>query len=282
MPATVARAASLTVERPIAVANPPLGSPLPVAERVTAGVAKTNGHHRDAVSLPITYPPSGKQEQLVLQNALPRRRPLKNQVQRDRLGRLVLLSAGGMLVLLLLFYLISSAIGWLQRGIQGNALSSLEGEQPLVSLGKPPIPIPTSNQPQPVAAMGVLSEATGRQVIQTWLNIKSKVLGENYEIDQLANILTDNALSRWQKTAQENRAETTYWKYKHNIGQVSVKPNKDKPDQAIVEAQVQEEAQFYQNGRLKQSESFNDNLSVQYDLIRKEGQWRIRDMRILR
>ncbi len=282
IPATVARAASLTVERPIAVPTPPLGSSLPVAERVTAGVAKTNGKHRDAVSLPITYPPSGKQEQLIPQNALPRRRPLKNQVQRDRLVRLVLLSAGGMLVLLLLFYLISSAIGWLQRGIQGNTLSSLEGEQPLVSLGKPPVPIPTGNQPQPVVATGVLSEATGRQVIETWLNIKSKVLGENYEIDQLANILTDNALSRWQKTGQENRAETTYWKYKHNIGQVSIKPNKDKPDQAIVEAQVQEEAQFYQNGRLKQSESFNDNLSVQYDLIRKEGQWRIRDMRILR
>ena len=284
-PATVARAASLTVERPITIPTPPLENSLPVAERVTNGVAKvakTNGLHQDAVALPITYPPSSKQEQLVPQGSLPRRRLLKNQARRDRLWRLVLLSAGSMLVLLLLFYLISSAIGWLQRGIQGNSLPSLDGEQPLVSLAQPPIPLPTNNQPQSVAAAGALSEATGREVVQAWLNIKSKVLGENYEIDQLANILTDNALARWQKTAQDNRAETTYWKYKHNIGQVSVKSNKDKPDQAIVEAQVQEEAQFYQNGRLKQSESFNDNLLVQYNLIREEGQWRIRDMRLLR
>ncbi len=281
--ATVARAASLTVERPAPVINPPLGSPLPVAERVSGVAPKNNGQRREAVSLPITYPPSGKQEQLVPQSPLPRRRLLKNQARRDRLWRIVLLSGGSLLVLLLLFYLMSSAIGWLQRGIQGApALSSLEGEQPLVSLAQPPVPIPTSNQPQAVAATSVLSEATGKQVIQSWLTVKSKALGENYELDQLASVLTDNALARWQKTAQENRAETTYWKYKHNIGQVSIKSNKDKPDQALAEAQVQEEAQFYQNGQLKQSQSFNDNLLVQYDLVRKEGQWRIRDMRILR
>lgn len=281
--ATVARAASLTVERPVPIINPPIGNALPVAERVTAVAPQTNNQRREGVSLPITYPPSGKQEQLVPQSPLPRRRLLKNQARRDRLGRVVLLSGGSLLVLLLLFYLVSSAIGWLQKGIQGApALSSLEGEQPLVSLAQPPVPIPTGNQPQAVSATGVLSEATGKQVIQTWLTVKSKALGENYELDQLASALTDNALARWQKTAQENRAETTYWKYKHNIGQVSVKSNKDKPDQALVEAQVQEEAQFFQNGQLKQSQSFNDNLLVQYDLVRKEGQWRIRDMRILR
>jgi hypothetical protein len=278
--ATVARAASLTVERPAPVINPPIANALPVAERVTAN---TNGQRREAVSLPITYPPSGKQEQIVPQSSLPRRRLLKNQARRDRLWRLVLLSGGSLLVLLLMFYLVSSAIGWLQRGIQGApALSSLEGEQAFVSLAQPPVPIPTGNQPQGLAVAGALSEATGKQVVQSWLTVKAKALGENYELDQLASILTDNALSRWQKTAQENRAETTYWKYKHNIGQVSIKSNKDKPDQALVEAQVQEEAQFFQNGQLKQSQSFNDNLLVQYDLVRKEGQWRIRDMRILR
>jgi len=286
---TVARAASLTLEKPLVVANPPLPNNLPVAERVTAIASKTsgqNGQIREAVSLPITYPPAGKQEQIIPPNPLPRRRQPKNQAKRDRFWRLILLSTGSLLVLLLLFHLITSAIGWLQKGFQGSALPSLEGEQPLVALSQPPVPIPTPNQtpnqPKPVAATGVLSEATGREVLETWLNIKSKVLGEDYEIDQLANILTDGSLARWQKTAQDNRAETTYWKYKHNIGQVTVKANKDKPEQAQIEAQVQEEAQFFQNGRLNQSESFNDNLLVRYDLVLKEGQWRIRDMRILR
>jgi hypothetical protein len=276
--ATVARAASLTVEKPLVMTN---GS-LPVAERVTAVATKPQGHRREAVSLPITYPPVNHQEQIVpVSSPLPRRRILKNQARRDRLWRLVLFSAGGLLVLLLLFYLIASAIAWLQRGIQGNVPPSLENEQPLVSLSQPPVPMPTGTLAKSIPAAG-LSEATSRQVVENWLNIKAKALGENYEVEQLANILSDNALSRWQKTAQDNRTETTYWKYKHNIGQVTVKPTKDKPEQAVIEAQVQEEAQFYQNGRLNQAESFNDNLLVRYDLVRKEGQWRIRDMRILR
>jgi hypothetical protein len=281
------RTASLTVEKPLVVAGLTNGMtgnsaapPLPVAERVTTPPGRVQGQRPDSVALPIAYPPASKQEKLVAppQPAIPRRRFLKNQAKHDRLWRIIFFSAGSLLVLLLFFYLVAGLIGWLQKGTQATPVMTLEGEQPLVSLSEPPVPLPTG---QPLPA-GVLTEATGRQVIQNWLGIKSKALGANYEIDQLANILTDNALTRWQRTAQANRADTTYWQYKHNLGQLSVKSDPAKPNEGAIEVQVREEAQFFQNGRLNQAESFDDNLLVRYDLVRQEGQWRIRDMRILR
>lgn len=288
------RTASLTVEKPLAVAangvtnglanNGTNGTsstpPLPVAERVAAMATpgKIQGSRLESVALPVAYPPASKQEKIVPQPTVPRRRFLKNQAKHDRLWRLIFFSAGSLLVLLLFFYLVAGLIGWLQKGTQATPVTTLEGEQPLVSLNAPPVPLPTG---QPLPA-GTLTEASGRQVIQNWLGIKSKALGANYEIDQLANILTENALTRWQRTAQANRAETTYWQYKHNLGQLSVKSDPTKPNEGAIEVQVQEEAQFFQNGRLNQAESFDDNLLVRYDLVRQEGQWRIRDMRILR
>ncbi len=289
----VGRTASLTVEKPLTLATNGVTngstsngtsspSPLPVAERVAAMATpgKMPGQRSDSVALPVAYPPASKQEKIVPhpQPAVPRQRFLKNQAKHDRLWRLIFFSAGSLLVLLLFFYLVAGLIGWLQKGTQASPVTTLEGEQPLVSLSEPPVPLPTG---QPLPA-GVLTEATGRQVIQNWLNIKSKALGVNYEIDQLSNILTENALTRWQRMAQANRADTTYWQYKHNLGQLSVKSDPAKPNEGAIEVQVREEAQFFQNGRLNQAESFDDNLLVRYDLVRQEGQWRIRDMRILR
>ncbi|NJL89206.1 MAG: DUF4101 domain-containing protein [Coleofasciculaceae cyanobacterium SM2_1_6] len=281
------RTASLTIEKPLAVATNGVSNgisstpPLPVAERVAiAAPGKIQGQRLESVALPITYPPANKQEKFVPhpQPPVPRRRFLKNQAKHDRLWRLIFFSAGSLLVLLLFFYLVAGLIGWLQKGTQAAPVTTLEGEQPLVSLNEPPVPLPTG---QPIPA-GTLTEASGRQVIQNWLGIKSKALGANYEIDQLANILTENALTRWQRTAQANRADTTYWQYKHNLGQLSVKSDPTKPNEGAIEVQVREEAQFFQNGRLNQAESFDDNLLVRYELVRQEGQWRIRDMRILR
>ncbi len=224
----------------------------------------------------------------------PQPTPLKRRVRRqpnqqEKLLRLIIVGAGSLLVLWLLFSLIAGAIGMLQRSLQGSSQTSVDTEQPLVSINQPPVAIPVT-QPSPAVAAPAspatptnptINEAKGREIIDTWLKIKARALGENYEADQLNNILTDSALARWQRTVQDNRAETTYWKYNHKIGQVTIKPS-DQPNQGAIEAQVQEEAQFYQNGRLNQPQSYNDNLLVRYEVIRKENQWRIRDMRILR
>lgn len=201
----------------------------------------------------------------------------KSATKTQRLAILAIASVAGVAILGLVLV---NAFRWLQ-GIQGSSAPALEKEQPAVQLAQPPVSVPKPGS-QIIAPEGPLTEETAQQVVQTWLSTKSQALGSEHQVDQFQKILTDPALSSWQQRAETAKKENSHWQYKHTVKVNSVETKPDNPNLAKVDAAVNEEAEFYQAGQLNQGASYNENLRVRYDLVRKDGNWLIKDMTVVK
>jgi hypothetical protein len=169
------------------------------------------------------------------------------------------------------------AVGWVAGQLSSLGGPKLEEEQPLLYLDRPPIPIPDPNQ-NPLAIPGPINEAIATQVIQKWLSTKAAALGPNHAVDQLAGILVDPALARWQQWGAEAKQANTAYEYEHSVEVRSVEMDKDDPDQAKVEARVSEQERLSDGGR--QVSSSDNNYVIRYDLVRQQGEWRIKDWKV--
>ncbi len=198
-----------------------------------------------------------------------------------KVKRLVLLTVGSIVGAAILIGLAIATLSWLQKALQGFSDPALEGEQPLVQLAQPPIPIPEAGNPMS-APEGPLTQETAKQVIETWLSTKKSAFGSERQIGQLSQILAEPALSRSQQSARSNQQEGTYCQYNHNVAVNSVDINSANPDIARIDAAVKEAAQCYKEGQLNQAMSYDENLRVRYDVIRKEGRWFIQEMNVIR
>jgi len=202
----------------------------------------------------------------------------KSATKTRRLAFMAIASVAGVAIL---GFLLITILSWLQKSLQGFSTPALEGEQPLIQLAQPPVPVPSPGS-QIMAPEGPLTEETAQQVIQTWLSTKSLALGSEHQIDQFPKILTDPVLSSWQQRAETAKKENSYWQYKHSVKVNSVDTKAANPDQARVDAAVNEVAEFFQDGQLNQGASYNENLRVRYDLVRKDGRWLIKEMTVVR
>ena len=200
------------------------------------------------------------------------------KLKRLKAGRLILLAAAGLLGLGILATLV---IAGLKKVFHNSPAPALQAEQPLVQLDRPPLPIPPPDT-KITAPDGPLTEETAKELIETWLSSKAQALGENHQVEQLEQILAEPALSRWTKRAVAGKNNNSYGQYKHNVEVKSVKTSDNNPDQGSVDAAVSEVAQFYKDGKLNQSASYDDNLVVRYNLVRKDNQWRIQEMKVLK
>ncbi len=193
-------------------------------------------------------------------------------------AQLILLVAAGLVGIVILGLLVSQAYRWFR---QSAPASSLQGEQPLVQLAQPPVAIPAPNT-APLVAAGVLNQETAEEVVQNWLTTKAEALGSDHAVNKLEQILVPPALSQWQEVAQKDKTDGQYRQYKHNLKVESVNTSPASPDKASVEATVNEAAEVYQDSQLKKASSYDEKLRVRYDLVRKDGQWRIKDMTVVK
>ncbi len=195
-----------------------------------------------------------------------------------KVGRLVLLTIAGIVGLGILGLVLIKTLSWLQKSLSGPVL---EGEQPLVQLAQPPVRIPQADD-KLLAPEGPLTEETAQQVIQTWLSTKSLALGQDHQVAQLEEILVEPTLSAWRQRAGTAKQDNSYWQYDHEVKVNDVETSEANSDQARVDAAVKEVARFYEGGQLDEASSYDENLRVQYDLVRKDGRWFIRDMAVVR
>jgi len=200
-------------------------------------------------------------------------------VLKAKKTRLILLAVGGVLGIVVLVFLVSQTYAWLKQTLFPAA--SLQGEQPLVQLNQPPLPIPSPDS-ELLADQEQLNQEMAENVIQTWLSTKTAAFGSNHAVDKLEQILVEPALSQWQQLVEKDKANNRYRQYKHSLKVDSVQTSAAAPDQAQVEATVNEVAQVYTDGQMNKGASYDDNLRVRYDLVRQESQWRIREMTVLR
>ncbi|MEQ8752489.1 MAG: IMS domain-containing protein [Coleofasciculus sp. G1-WW12-02] len=249
-----------------ALKSPPSGRPSKVrSEAEATRVRPGSGISTPSAEGHLDQSPPGRLQQL------PERR---KATQKNR--RSILLVIAGLVGVGLLGWLV---IALIQNIRQSFSAPALEGEQPMVELAQPPIPIPEPGS-QLMAPGGPLTQDTAQQVIQTWLSTKSQAFGPDYQIDRLDQILSTPVLSVWRRRAQTNQQRNIYAQYNHQVKVTSVQTNPANSDQAKVEAAVKEEARFYQDGEITQGLSYNENLQVQYELVRQDGQWFIKDMAV--
>jgi hypothetical protein len=191
-------------------------------------------------------------------------------------------SSGVVLILLGLGLIAAGLLGFfMMRRFSEKPL--LKGEQAMVRLDRPVVEIPSpSANTSAAVTVGELNSEAAQQVIQNWLTAKAAAMGPEHAVENLNQALAGTALSQWQKRAEEASRDGWYWQYKHNLLKVdAVNVSEVNPDQAKVEAEVSEDAQFYESNQLRQDLSYSETIRVQYDLIRQDGQWKIQAMTVL-
>ncbi|OLP19233.1 hypothetical protein BST81_05575 [Leptolyngbya sp. 'hensonii'] len=169
---------------------------------------------------------------------------------------------------------------YLTQGNSESALPDLQKDQPMVGLNRPLIEIP---EPDTRAIWkGPLDKKSAELIIQAWLNAKAIALGPNHDGSKLKEVLTDPVLSKFQKLSEESKREDWYRQYKYRLSVDAVKVNQANPESAEVEASVNETAELFEGGVLNQAASADWDLKVRYELVRRNGEWRIRDIVVLR
>lgn len=210
---------------------------------------------------------------------LPPRRPGGGARRSPKIGPLLLLVAIALLVLGGTGWAITRVVSWL--GSRDQAASSGANAEPLlVQLDRPILEFPPELNVGS-ESQGALNSEMAKAVINSWLAAKSLALSEEHSRDRLAQILVNPALAEWDQRAIAAERDGWHWKYQHELSVESVQVSPDNPNQASVEAQVREKADFYEQGTLNTASSYDDNLRVRYDLVRQEGEWRIQDMVVL-
>lgn len=205
------------------------------------------------------FPPASRLERQ------PRRRLLLPG--SPRWGRLSLVSLATLGILGLLGFGAMRTAG----GLAGPRISGRPLE---ISLVEPAIEIPTA--PTADQQIGVKDIAKG--VIEEWLAVKRAALGKDHQSDRLADILVQPLLTQWQRRATAAVQENWYWDYQHSLTVESVSPDDPTADQLQVTATVQEQARLFEYEVENTSASYNDNLTMRYDLVRQEGKWYIQNM----
>lgn len=197
--------------------------------------------------------------------------------QTAKVRRLVLLAIVGLVGLLVLGWMVTKTLSWLQKG----SAPALEGTQPRISLDKPPIPIPEEGSKM-LTPEGPMTEESAQQLVQNWLSVKASALGSEHQVAQLEQVLVEPVLSSWRGRAESTKRDNSYWQYEHAVKVNSVDTSPANPERARVDAAVKENAKLYKGGQLDRASSYDENLRVRYELMRKNGRWFIQNMAVVK
>jgi hypothetical protein len=123
------------------------------------------------------------------------------------------------------------------------------------------------------------AETIASDTLKAWFEAKAAAFGTEHEIDQLRQILTEPALSLWVKLANEAKDDNRYGEYQHALEILSVEPDDPQATALVVTAKVGETANFYRAGVRDQEASYDDQLEMRYDLVRRDDRWLIKSFR---
>lgn len=158
----------------------------------------------------------------------------------------------------------------------GNVLGGPRLQKPTLNLnlGAPPIAIPVP--PPPEAQIGVSDIAA--QVVDKWLGVKRQALSENHNVDILDTVLVPPALAQWQNRAQGAQRDNWHASYDHTLEILTVEPEDPSAEQLVATARVREVAEYYEFGIRNLSNSYDETLTMQYTLIRQNGDWFVEEI----
>ncbi len=177
--------------------------------------------------------------------------------------------------------LLATAIGREVPGAWGKIMAMLNPptSSPVVNNIKPK---PSSPPPTTTASSGLLTTDVAQATIKTWLSSKTKSLDLGYQTAQLKDILVDPALAKAIDRAKSAQGSGINLKYQHqNIAVSSITQANPLANVATIQARVDEKLQYYKDGQLDPSSSYSKQLVVEYDLVRQQDRWYVKDMHVV-
>lgn len=151
-----------------------------------------------------------------------------------------------------------------------------------ISLSQPLIELPPTNEEILDPNMGKLDQTTAIEIVNQWLNAKAIATGPEYNSDELTKILTEPQLSRWVVNSRDLRNKNAYKRYEHQVNVESVKIDPKNVNQGIITAKIGEKAQYYGNGALIPSLSYQEELLVKYELVKNGDRWLIKNIKVIK
>jgi ARC6-like, IMS domain/DnaJ domain len=201
--------------------------------------------------------------------------------RRANVPRILLVSAGAV-ISVWATTLLATAIGREVPGAWGKIMAMFNppASSPVV---KNPSTAHSSLKPSTkTASSGLLTTDIAEKTVKTWLSSKTKSLDLGYQTAQLKDILVDPALSKTIDRAKSAQGSSIHWKYQHqNIAISSITQANPLANVATIQARVDEKAQYYEGDRLDPGSSYSKQLVVEYNLIRQQDRWYIKDMHVV-
>lgn len=150
-----------------------------------------------------------------------------------------------------------------------------------ISITDPLIELPPTQEQIVNDNTGKLNQTTATQIINQWLSAKSLATGPEYNTSELTKILIQPQTSRWITNSRDLRNKNAYRRYEHQIKVESVQVNPQNETQGFIVAKIDEKSQYYRNGALIPSLSYQENLLVEYELIKENDRWLIKNIKII-
>jgi hypothetical protein len=198
----------------------------------------------------------------------------------DRPGRMALVVVGGVVVFGIAGWFVLRVYGAIASLFQDSG-PPIEAGLPAVQLDRPPIDIPDPQQvTAPPAATSVdLTPEAARDAIEGWLAAKSAAMGRDYAIAALDAVLVDPMLTRWRGQAREAQGEGVHWQYEHSLEVLEVIPEAAGNSGTAV-VRVNEKATKYRGETVLTADSYDSALQARYALVRQDGKWQVKDVRV--
>jgi hypothetical protein len=174
---------------------------------------------------------------------------------------------------------------WLALKPKQQATEIASTDRPLITLQEPAIDLPSekpdsnppSNDTQKVTSE--LDENKAKEVVERWLEAKRSAMGSQHDGSKLTEILDGASLKLWQGRSQNIKGSSDYLQYEHAVtGATVLSPSNGKT--ASIQAKVREKATYYRGQKIDRAKSYDQNLTVNYDLVWKNNRWAIANIRV--
>lgn len=197
--------------------------------------------------------------------------------KREKSGLIISVSLS-ILVLIILAVLVNvilSNFASLVNLGRGNNNLQLSLNEPLIQLPEEIVAEEAMGADNPLTAEGAGT------IVNKWLEAKSQATGAEYKISALESILVDPLLSIWRNNISALRNQNAYRRYQHNVTIEGVNVNPQNLNQGNITARVREKSEFFRNGRLDNTRSYDEEILVKYEVVKINNQWLIQNTEIV-
>jgi ARC6-like, IMS domain len=212
--------------------------------------------------------PASKSGQLARHNGTTGAIVRRRQRRKPNIPRILLVGTGGLGVACGAVWLANAT--WNQFQTPDRSPIAKHSPLPDPPTGNRPPARSPSPQPQKPVPVGILTKDAAQQIVETWLSAKTKSLGPEYQTAQLKDILVEPALGRALGRVEAARADGDYIKYQHHVTVASIEQTNPLAPVAIIQAQVREDAEFFDNKKPTPVRSTSNTYSIKYNLVRQD------------